>query len=424
MQLGQVVTLKASMCLKTTSDGWAPRDLDFIDYWLNHEHLFIDFEINNIQHKIEFALAPQSFIRYINSKEKYGVYSGSMRLVSMEVYKKHPNWVPYIALKMYASEYVDRGLDCSGKAVHWETLSKTIRLAEKTMERVDFHEFIQAIYSEETTSFFEIDGRAKKIVEDCQAANKKDLATVYLAQRETYFEAHHNNKWVVRARHYEIMAQLSPVFRDGNLNLAENIFNHLLSENQVIDKMFLCASFVKFLREQADDVVIELEPPFNSVAYILTKECNGLVDLVSFLPYKNVSKKDYIVIAKNRQKTWRALETRLAYFLYRSKRNIKPLLSKQKEGLQLLISKSSVINIELTERISTLTKSLKQSQLAYLDSAEDLSNIEGWSDEVECLRRLHQEMIGSIADLEGLQNLLSEQTAPVRNIPHLMLQEK
>jgi hypothetical protein len=81
-----MLTLKLSLepegCLELQQDKTG-KVYELIDYWDHTQKYITAFNYNGVEHKIEYAFAPQSFLNYIKGeKEFFGAYLGDMMFIN------------------------------------------------------------------------------------------------------------------------------------------------------------------------------------------------------------------------------------------------------------------------------------------------------------------------------------------------------
>lgn len=386
--------------------------MDMLAFWLGHDHINISIELKEGKFEAEFVIAPVSFIRQIEKKEKYGIYCGGMVFVSEEIYKNHPNWVPYIALK---AVFYGKETDGSEVDIHWRSLEKAIKLAEITMSSEEYQEFLAAIRNDERTGYFEAGARTKEIMAVSKSSGDNGNAVRRLREaKEKYLENHHHNKWVRIARISEDLRSISVLSRGESFNHAESIYRLLMADGRTCSNAYLAASFIKFLLQLGEGDTVELDADLSPIAYVLTKECNGLADLVFFDDSTFALGKNKIMVNVKRQRTLKALETRLLYGLMETKRRIYPLLDKCKAEFGSQVLKTDNVKSEIAVAMERLSRLVSMPAISD-DAALILGSIGGWENELQEIKRSQVLLSDTAADLGAMVLIIDHAILPVEN---------
>jgi len=397
-----MLTLKLSLepegCLELQQDKTG-KVYELIDYWDHTQKYITAFNYNGVEHKIEYAFAPQSFLNYIKGeKEFFGAYLGDMMFINSSMLKNHPEWIPLILVKLYAQKKIDPGLDKTGRAVHWDSFYRTIRTAGKAMSETQLKEFIDMTRKYESTGYFDLDSDIKQFIES--SGNDS------LAAKRNYLNRHHNNMWVTRSRNEEVLAEegFQTIFRSH----AEAILRQFSGVDTTI--LYDTAAFIHEMTHADPDVSIRITPPYTAIAYELTKERNGVVDLIKFQPISNRENNDDIIFkVPKREKTWIALSKRISYNIHKLEQGVNSLVNAERKRLEGLIIEAETtqnhLNVQLQDIRSLLVISSPLSNVTKMLSAHG----EKYHIEMTRLEAMIQTEVKTLSDLEEISKLLRSQ---------------
>ena len=307
---------------------------EIIDYWQHQPKLEARLKIGGEDRKVDYVFAPPSFLNYINPGEKFGAYLGNMMMVNSELQREHPEWVPYVLLKLYAEKFAGSGHDLSGTAKHWQSLFGTIRTAGAVMNKPQLHTFLETLSRHETSGYFTLDREVQEFMER-EGGNA-------LKGKRRYLDNHRRDKWVTGGRNEEYLTSLG--FRDqGFRNHAEAVMTAI--DDLDTRNLYLAAAFMHELSAANPGTPVIISPPCNAFAYALTKKANGMTNLVEFIddtPRKD--HEDVIVRLPKKMSTWVAVSKRLSYLVHAAENSVRELIKKQKKGVGTLLIGASQTN--------------------------------------------------------------------------------
>jgi hypothetical protein len=376
-----------------------------IDFWLVNKAFRkkIKLEVDGEVHEIEFLLAPSQLLSSLTPGEKFGLYIGNMMQISSEVAKKRPDWVKYIAIKLHAEKFVDRGLDKSGRAKHYESMFKTIRLAGATMDENELREFISVVIPEDRSEYFKFDHEVQEFMSRNGDPSDDDKL---LEVKRQYLDKHHHNLWVNRGRNQEFLAQHG--FTSGYRNHAEALYSCLI--DTAIDSIYLAGYFIRSLMNTGEGQRILITPPLNAFAYALTKECNGVSDIVRFVeaPRQNMSE-DNIIRVRGKTKTLVALLKRLSFRIHQSELAVRDLMDSERLHLNQVITLTQKVNTEFDTTLTTASTSLELRSDPFEGSILALQEQAGeWTEEITRLSSVASAITANVARLQKLSSTLKQ----------------
>lgn len=371
-----------------------------LDFWEHHIILTAKLRINDKVQEIEYTFAPQSFINYLWRGEKFGVSFGEMIFISSEVQRQRPKWIPYIVLKLYAEKYVDPGLDESGRVQHFESLFRTIRLAGAELSETELAELLIRIAENETTGYFKFDKEVRKFLEEFAVSGKSKM----LQEKRAYLENHHGNRWVRQGRTEESLAEFGIDF--GFRNRAEAIAEKLFDPK--LASIYLISFFIHSLMAIEPGEEIFISPPFNSIAYMLTKNGNNIVDLVKFVGFDPQNpQQDIIVLLPGKNRTWTALAKRLSYFIHRGEIQARQLIATKKTELDQIMIEAGSLNSRVHTELAIIKERISEDK--FEDTKEVLKKLSGnWVKEIEGVANISRQIAENIAMIDQISNLLEE----------------
>lgn len=334
------------------------RIFEIFDYWGHQPKLSLTVPFQGKEHLVEYVLAPLSFLRTFSDSrnEKFGFHTHDMMFINATLAKDRPKWIPYVVLKLFMEGFMDRGLDQSGRASHWQALYSTIRFAGATMSKEELQEFIYLISLEESTKYFELDREVREFLERAGFPGGKldpNLPFV-LESKRRYLDRHHACKWVSIGRKEELIASLA----EGSLAIWRNHSEFLAKQvSNASERIYEMAAFVHQVLSLNEGEAVIISPPYNSFAYLMTQEGNGLVNLVEFIDpgefgINLLSPKDDVVrILPGRRRTWVALGKRLSWLIHREERAVRALIKERKIRLDSFISDARSTTTAFTQKI-------------------------------------------------------------------------
>jgi len=320
---------------------------DAVDYWTTHPHHKIKFTMDGEEREVSFVSAPSDWINTISPGEKIGAALGNMIFVRSSYFKKHPTWVPLVVAKLYGEVLIDRGELSSITELHWDALFRTIRLANNILDEPELYDFLSDLKAHERSGYFEHDEEARKFVE---GGRPEDV----LAAKRVYLERHRANRWVARGREAAVAAGLGDSSAVGFQNHAEMVARSLQHTN-----LFSAAYLVRMIREvpfTGKAVPFQIGPEFAPIAYELTSEANGKVDLIRFeneaaLPAghnKIVRPAD-----KRKRRTWVALSKRLSYMAHKLELAAVAAADLSRKAIDAAIVDMAALNDSATQQIAS-----------------------------------------------------------------------
>lgn len=368
-----------------------------IDYWESQPKLEANLQVGNRSHNVKYVFAPPALLNYLSKGERYGAYLGDMMFVNSRFLKEDSDYLPYVLLKLHGEKYVNPGLDKTGKAKHWQSLWSTIRVAGQLMNSDRLYQFLKELENHESTNFFELDGQVK----DFMNRYEKDLPR----GKRDYLERHHKNKWVLMGRNEEALSSLgfdSPGFR----NHAEAIMSSI--KDLDLRNLYLVTGFVHTLASVEPNEQIQLERPYNSFAYSLTKEGNGFTDLVKFVKTQKTTDFDTIIKLPGKIPTWTALSKRLSYTMHDAEKRVKELAEKERLRLDSLIIEAGQKTSQFEKEIE-LVRGLVVSKNRFEEARIRLQSLPVYQVEVARLEELSANIAGKMQQLAELSNILVQQ---------------
>ncbi|MBT3985003.1 hypothetical protein HOD38_03690 [archaeon] len=366
---------------------------ELVDFWTSSPKHKLKVPIGEEMHEAQYVLAPERFLQYVKDDEPFGIYVGDMTFISAELAKEHPTWVPYIALKLVAQRHINEGLDESGRARHWQALFGAIRVAGLKMDEPNFRGFIEELAAHENSGYFELDDE----LNDFLGGNDP------LTAKRKYLDHHRNNRWVTEGRKTEIMEKMG--LQVYGRNHAEAVFSEIDDRNL---NLYAASVFVRAIRHVPHGEGVLISPPYNAIAYAMTRDANGVVDLLNFRQGVLPDGQDIVFKkGRNRNSTWTALIKRLGYQMHIAERNATKLLDSQKEELEGLVVSAEGQNALITADAARVEELVTASQF---EAARAI--LEGMPGHEQSLARLGELTRGSaesLALLEASRQLLEEQ---------------
>lgn len=372
---------------------------ELVDYWNHAQRQITAFNYNGVEHRIEYAFAPQSFLNYIKgSTEPFGAYIGNMMFINSSMLNTHPEWIPLILVKLYAQKKIDPGLDTSGRAKHWDSMYRTIRAAGKVMDENQLREFIDITRTYDSTGYFSLDGDLKRFIEE----GGNDALTA----KRKYLDRHHGNRWVTLSRNEEVLVEAG---YDGIFRNHAEIISRQFSR---LDNTMLYDA-VAFVHEMAyadSDVPVVINSPYTSIAYNLTKRSNGVVDLLRFQDVTDrKSNEDIIIKIPNKGKTWTALSKRMSYQIHKLEQGVAYLVDKERERLEGLIIEAENNQGQLDMQLQDIKALLVRS--SPVDEITKMLSVHGskYRTEIVRLESMMQREVSTLSELEKISKLLLSQ---------------
>ncbi len=377
------------------------RVYDAIDYWDSQLKCELTIPLRGREQSIKFVYAPPSFLNYLGEGEVFGVYLGDMIFINANIGENRPNWVPYIILKLWSERFVDQGLDETGRVKHLQSLWATIRFAGTQMQADELREFLSALMKHESTGYFRLDEEVRNFIEDGGGDPK--------AAKRKYLENHHQSRWVVRGRIEEdLVSALGVTAFDGYRNHAEAILSVIGELDE--KNLYVMAVFLHELARLEPGRELIIQPPFTSLAYTLTKECNGFVDLIKFLDQPdNPQAEDVICRLPSKRTTWQALGKRITYRISKAEEKVKALIETEQKRLAETLSTAQQVNQQFEVSMATAKSAL--ARVNGFDEAKQLLQKTGvqFQGDIEALSLLSRTTAQNLADLSHLQMILFEQ---------------
>lgn len=327
------------------------RFYDAVDYWTRSEHRHVTFNVGGQQHIVHFTFAPPQWMEAMVPGEKYGFYFGDMMFLNSDLIKTHPEWAPFVVVKLYGERFMEDGLDPTGMHKHYEALFRTIRLANRVMDTDQLRAFLEELRRHERSGYFNWDDEARRFL---------DGGGDILSAKQAYLERHHDNAWVRRGRQWEAIAELDPRLVGGFRNIGEAVCRRLAGENNLL---YSAALFVREMlsvtpetRTSPGQLVVVSGLEMNRVAYLLTREANGIADLVRFVADHGltVGKRDNVVvkIGGKYRASWVALSKRLSFEIMRLEGKVRELTAGHSGKLEGLVVNLRQLNDAATEEIT------------------------------------------------------------------------
>ncbi|MDP3882208.1 MAG: hypothetical protein Q8Q31_05015 [Nanoarchaeota archaeon] len=370
---------------------------DVIDYWQSQPQFEATLQVGNKAHKVKYVFAPPAWLNYIARGEKFGAYLGDMIFVNSQLQERNPDYIPYVLLKLHGEKFVSPGLDTTGRAQHWQSLWATIRVAGQVMDPNSLYSFLKDLEAHERSGFFELDGEVRRFMEDHQG----DL----LQGKREYLERHHENQWVARGRNEEVFASLG-INDPGFRNHAEAIMSSIRDLD--LYNLYLATSFVRSLAAVEPDTSLLINRPYNSFAYALTRDGNGLTDLVKFIEAPEVKEGDVIIKLPGRIQTWTALSKRLAYTMHGAEKKVRQLAEREKFRLDGLIIEAGQQASQFEQEIG-LIRQLVTNPNRFEEARKKLQGLPAYREQVARLDELSGTIAGRMQELEELSQLLKHQ---------------
>ncbi len=366
---------------------------ELIDFWTSNPKHRLSVPIGDEMHDAQYVLAPQRFLQYVKEDEPFGIYVGDMTFINAELAKSRPEWVPFIALKLIAARFIDPGLDKSGRVRHWKSLFGTLRVAGLKMDEPEFREFIEGFAAHENTRYFELDDELTEFLDG------RDPLTA----KRRYLDRHRNNRWVTAGRRTEIMERMG--LQVYGRNHAEAAFNEMVDRDV---NMYAAATMVRALRHVPREQGVLIAPPYNAIAYAMTRDANGAVDLLKFRKGVLPDGKDIVFKPRrNRESTWTALIRRLGYQMHIAEQSATKLLDAHRERLDGLVVRAEQQNDLITADAARVQELVTESQ--FEAARVILARMPGHEQSLARLGELTKTSAEGLAVLEASRQLLEEQ---------------
>jgi len=398
LQLSQSVNVGMAQVLEPRLDD---SFYESVNYWTHAEHHSIEFESGGKTHVVPFAYASPEWIESIVPDETFGIYVGDMMFINSDILAKHPQWVPFVIIKLYAERFVNVDGDRTGKTKHYESLFRTIRLAYNILETDDLRLYLTKLMEHERTGYFEWDEQAKRFLD-----GHDDTASA----KRAYLAAHQDNQWVRQGRTIEALAELGDSTALGFRNHAEAISGNFSGAEAVL--IYSAAYFVAELLKEPyairpeDEVAFVIRPPFNAIAYQLTKEGNGISDLVRFHDVPGLEFGTDVITRRRRgRKTLIALSKRLSQMIIRVEKGVQALIEKRRATLGVTIERTRTLNIDMQHALTTANALVVQ---RLRPPGALLSQLTNFPKEAEALRAEAEITAANMNELDNLLELLSE----------------
>lgn len=372
---------------------------EIMDFWGHATKLNAQFNVGQDEKKFNYVLAPKAFLDYVadSGNEPFGAYIADMMFVNEDLQRTHPDWIPYVALKLFLERGIDPGRDTSGKVEHWQSLFGTIRVAGMVMNEQQMIEFLAAIKDHDSTQYFDLDKEAKDFFE-----RYKNLTP--LEAKRKYLDSHHNNFWVTRGRLDSELKSLAPEisFR----NVAETIYFEF-GKNLLIHDLYNTSCFVREMIASPAGEPIEVSSPFNHIAYHFTKEANNVSDLVTFVEQEEpIRNGDIIIKESGKQASWVALGKRLSYQISCTERATRQLVEAEKTKLDGIVAVAQYAESRFASSIEQ-TKALIQTPGSLQEAKDRLLRLRGdYSNQVAAISDLTNQVTTNLDNLEELSDFL------------------
>lgn len=372
---------------------------ELMDFYEHQPKSEFTLNINNQEHKINYVFAPQSFLNYIKgSTEPFGASIGDMIFINSKLQENNPNWIPYIVGKLYAEKHIDPGLDESGKAVHWEALSRTIRVAGAKMNQRELVDFLEQTKEYETTGYFEFDGEVKEFLDRYGGDPTK-------AKRE-YLERHHGNRWVRSGRLEEQLNSIgfkNSAFQNG----AEAVMTSLSGLEKGV--LYYASDFIQQMARVDPGTPVIITEHFIPIAYAMTSDVNGKTDLVKFCNYGTPKKgEDIIVKTPGKQQTWTALGKRVSYNIHKQEQQVRNMITQNSLGLDLILIDTNNLNHQVQQQLIESKNYLTNpTAVNFNEVMQQLATLgQSYRQKLEEMNKSSQAIVQNIANLEDLSNFL------------------
>ncbi len=370
------------------------------DFWTNSKIHSTTFKIDGDSKQVEFTFAPPGWIDSLVEGERYGIYFGDMMFLNADLLQKHPKWIPFVVAKLYGERYVDDGMDPSGLQAHYEALFRTIRLANHIMETKELVEYLQALQNHERTGYFEWDEAAKRFLEGYDSVAEAKRA---------YLVSHHGNKWVRMGRTSEALAAIDERYTAGFRNHAEAVATLIDSSNP--KALYDAAVLVRALNQlpfDRDPGLIVVSSGMSAVAYLLTREGNGVTDLLRFVDNHKliVGDRENVVrrLGGRRKATWLALAKRLSFNVMQLEGTVQRLMESHRSQLDQLVIDFEVTNDAATRQIE-LAHSLVSTRPELATELFDTLRT-AYPDRVAAMERQSRRFAENLNALKDLEQLL------------------
>lgn len=387
----QLVGFGPVMRLQTDRVG---KFYQIIDLWDHCPHERASFTVRGEVHTVEYAFAPPSFLEYLRKGEKFGCYVADMMFLNAELLHHRVHWIPYIVLKLYCERFVDPGLDETGKVQHYQALFGTIRLAGMTMPRRELEDFLSALMEHDDTGYFDLDHEVRNFIGDAGSPREA---------RRRYLERHHGNHWVRLGREEE---RLPDRFREAGFRNHAEVLYQQMSGRSAHDA-YLTAMLVHELVHLESGTPLLVDQSCSRIAYLLTKEMNGLVDLVRFIDHPTEEPGHNIIVRlRGRQSTWEGLSKRLSYGIHRVERQARELLEGKRHEVTGLLEAANVATVRFNTKVLALRQSVPPPHLF----EETLANLEAlsgnWKEELAGFAKLAASMTQTARELDEAADVL------------------
>jgi hypothetical protein len=374
---------------------------EVIDYWDSQPKCEITLRLDGKERKIIFVYAPRSFLHYLSEGEDFGAYLGNMYFINANIGEKRPDLVPYIIMKLWFEKFVDQGLDETGKVKHLQALWSTIRFAGKNMPENELREFLTSLMKHERTGYFKLDEEVRNFIENGGGDPKE--------ARKRYLENHHHNHWVVRGRIDEdLVSAFGIAAFDGYRNHAEAIISVIGDLDE--QNLYIMSVFLHQLATLDPEAELIIQPPFSSLAYTLTKDCNGFVDLIRFVDQPDCRRgEDVIRRLPSNRKTWQALSKRITYRICKAEEKVKALIASEQKRLAGIVESAATTNQQFEKTLAVTQTSL--ATVSGFDEAKQTLELAGsqFQRDIAALGELSMETSKNLAQLAQLRVILDAQ---------------
>jgi hypothetical protein len=317
------------------------------------------------EHAVLYVLASEAFIHYLSPGEKFGIRIGDAYLISSQIASNHPTWVNFVVIKLYTERFVDPGLDMTGRTQHFLSMSLTLRLAGAIMQKDDLLAFIRETMKYESERYFQIDREIRKFVDENGGPNANPIDI--LEKHRGYLEKHRFNRWVKIGRSEEELAIAYPSFHNLRIyhNYGESVASVIPSHS-----IITAQKFIQFMHGVDPEEAVLLDPEMSSIAYLFTTDGNGVIDLL-FFSKENTDQPKHNIIFKvpKKEKTWGAVERRLAYRIHKAEQRVQAMIEFENKRLESTTQKARSLQKQTAEIISSAKTAFAESSPLGIEKA-------------------------------------------------------
>jgi hypothetical protein len=262
---------------------------------------------------IDYVIAPQRLMGYVDDGEHYGISAGGMIFVSDSTPYK---MAPLVALKLFEEQALDPGVHPDDRSRHIKAALDAVRLAPVLgLSPDEIRSFVEVLIQRDPSGIIRDDPLVQKYA---------GMTSWNVPERTAYLEAHHANWRVRRSQAFAAQlgadADIGMAYRDLWISKADIILRHCDHVNP-----YLLGQFIRQASTVPIGVPFEVDSVMSGPAYALTEESCG-IGLISFIEQGRPEVgKNTVVRAQTEHAadhTWTSLVVRVETGLLFLERNI------------------------------------------------------------------------------------------------------